>query len=389
MRFSFAFMRWVDGFVGRPLARLFAPLRRPDFALCGEPPSAGPERAIVAKFLGLGSAVFALPLLKALKDRGAKVAFWGFLDTAEVVRLSGLADEIWIIEPDAKNFLASCWRGLRQARSFRADAFFDLEPAANFSSLLASLSRAGLRVGFLGGTPSRERHFTHLRAYRANEPAWKQNLELIVLAGGKLPASVSIPRPRLTLRPADYLTAAPGRRRVVINIRASDLSRHRLWPMASWRRLGRDLALKFKNVDFLLPGSKHETRQVDTLAVSLRAAVPKGTLVHDVAGRTSLEELLAVLATADLVLTVESGIMHLAAWVGRPVVALFGPETPQSSALLGANAKVLYLGLPCSPCLTSTNTRTRCTDNQCMKRISTDMVLQACADQLDQNRTAA
>jgi heptosyltransferase-2 len=70
----------------------------------------------------------------------------------------------------------------------------------------------------------------------------------------------------------------------------------------------------------------------------------------DLTGRTSLPLLAGILATARVVLSNDSGPMHLAAAVGTPVVALFGSTNPSWTAPLGAGHEILRYPMPCAPC---------------------------------------
>jgi heptosyltransferase-2 len=99
--------------------------------------------------------------------------------------------------------------------------------------------------------------------------------------------------------------------------------------------------------------------------------------VIDLTAKTSLTELIGVLARADVVVSNDSGAMHLAAALSRPVVAIFGPTDERATRPNGPH-DVLTAPVFCRPC----HLRDCPIDHRCMKRIAADAVFAAVSRQL-------
>jgi 3-deoxy-D-manno-octulosonic-acid transferase/heptosyltransferase-1 len=100
-----------------------------------------------------------------------------------------------------------------------------------------------------------------------------------------------------------------------------------------------------------------------------------------VAGETSLRELAALYREAAVLLTTDSGPMHLAAAVGTPVVALFGPTSPERTGPYGKGHVVIRKDMDCSPCF-----RKACETIECMKTIRVDEVFEAVKERIESRR---
>ena len=143
------------------------------------------------------------------------------------------------------------------------------------------------------------------------------------------------------------------------------------WPAASFAALADRLA------------EEHGARIVLTGAAQ---DVPVCREVHasatcdplDLSGRTGLETLVALLAGAALVVSNDSGAMHLAAAAGAPVVAIFGSTNPRWTSPLSERSHVIWRRESCAPCY-----RRRCPIGEvCLRRIDVDQVAAACRELL-------
>jgi heptosyltransferase-2 len=114
------------------------------------------------------------------------------------------------------------------------------------------------------------------------------------------------------------------------------------WPEAHYAELARRLAARGFAV--WLVGSPKDHAVAETIAEQ------SGGACRNLCGRTDIAEAVDLLAAARLVVTNDSGLMHVAAAVGTPLIALYGSSSPRFTPPLAAEARILSLGLACSPC---------------------------------------
>lgn len=334
------------------------------------------QRIAVAKYMGMGSLVLATPLLQIFRQSApqAEIAIVTSSDLAQLARMLPV-DKVFAWDfRSVSSALKTFPPFISSLRCWRPDVFFDLEFFVNTSALIAWLSGAPIRVGFHHAQSPRGRLLTH---YLPLTP--RHTAELFAgLAWAVGISAKSLPSPcRLSYDPQkvrDEIRSLP-RPFVVVNPNAGELALQRRWMPERFRELLYRLLDSFPNMHFVLIGSRSERNYV----VDVLMELANHPLIRNLAGQLNLDELCFVLDHAAALITNDSGPMHLAAALGTPCVALFGPETPDHYGPMGEGHQAIYKRLPCSPCLTPFDGKMfPCPfEVQCLRAISVDEVFKA------------
>jgi ADP-heptose:LPS heptosyltransferase len=189
---------------------------------------------------------------------------------------------------------------------------------------------------------------------------------------------VAVPRLELSDRERDTVAAllhAEGMRNddgplIVFNPNAHDRLPLRKWPVERFAEIGRRIIAETPTATIAISGTAAER----DAANDLRRQIDP-TRVINLAGRTTLRQAIVLYGMAEVVLTNDSGPAHFASLTETNVVALFGPETPTLYGPVGRNARSLWAGIACSPCVNVFNHRfSPCTNNVCMQTLTVDTV---------------
>jgi heptosyltransferase-2 len=108
------------------------------------------------------------------------------------------------------------------------------------------------------------------------------------------------------------------------------------------------------------------------------AIIASGVRCADLSGKTTLPELIELMAACDLCLTNDSGPMHIASALGVPTVAVFGATDAAATGPTGDHSRIVQEPVECSPCLL----RECPIDHRCMVRVGTDRVVGVALDLL-------
>lgn len=345
------------------IARLTAPRERPLAAI---------------KLVGLGSLALMAPALAAYAERTRRPTC--LVTVAANRALLDLFD--WRVTPvylRSETFPHLLLDVLRQGRALRARrpaAIVDLEFHSAFTTLFGRALRPGRHVVF--DSDWRRGLVTDSVAVPGDLHFAESVREVLsALAGDPLPSGEALPlRAGILPQPPARVSRRP---RVVVNVNTGILCLERRLPAGVFRDLlaGLEAAV---GAEFHLIGDQREAAYTDAFARLLPAGLP----VTNHAGRLTLAQVLGLLADADLVISNDSGPAHLAAGLGRPVLAVFGPESPDRYGPRGRRVAVVWGRMECGPCLTVENRKTApCRgDNRCLRQLTAEDVLPRALDLL-------
>jgi heptosyltransferase-2 len=314
-----------------------------------------PDRVIVRLPNWLGDTVMAEPALRAIRHAFPEARVLAAGPWAPALAGQGLAD-VLLGYPRG---WAGRLRSADRAREFRADVAV-LLPNSLESALAARYWRARRRVGFAGAG----RAWLLTDSVPPPVPRLHQVDEYLVLAR-TIGATANTTEPRLAAPAPDGderreargwlgdAGVADARPLVGIHLGAAYGSA-KVWPPDRVAALVRDLARR--DVTAVLLGPASDAAAAHTIVEATGAA--------SLVGRDRPARLTALLAEVDVLVAGDTGVAHLAAALGTPVVALFGPTDPALSAPRGRVAVVRH-AVPCAPC----SYRTCPIDHPCMRGI--------------------
>lgn len=334
------------------------------------------RRILFIKPSSLGDIVHALPTLAALRQRfpRARIAWLVKRQWAELVERAEGLDEVWEVGPGVAGWLSEVPR----LRAEKFDLAVDLQGLFR-SAFMARLAGCPVRVGFANGREGSPLFYTQRVAVPASE---MHAVDRYLLAAGALGAArPATPQFRFRISPADREQVADVLGRAGIGAGSSWIAMNvsarwptKRWPMESFAVVADRLYEEGLGPVVLIGGPDD---RADAQAVQ---ALTKKSSMRDVTGLTPLGLLPALLQSASLLLTNDSGPMHVAAAVGTPVIALFGPTSPARTGPYGKNHRVLARQLPCSPCFSR-----RCRnpiERECLTGITPAEVVEAVRGQL-------
>jgi len=152
---------------------------------------------------------------------------------------------------------------------------------------------------------------------------------------------------------------------VGINISASQRWLSKIWPQENMVRLCEELGSR--DIRVVISGTEKDLPQANALM-----SMVKNTKLINACGKTTINQLACLIKRCKVYVSADSSPLHIAAAVGVPFVALFGPTDPRRHLPMAGDCQVINKDLPCSPCY-----KTKCLSKKCMKLITAEEVLEA------------
>jgi heptosyltransferase-2 len=323
----------------------------------------------------LGDAVMSLPALEALRNAfpGQHLAALARGGVADIYRLSGLCDEVIVLpSPKGKGGWKEVVRASAalRARKFEIGVLF---PNSMESALSLRLTGARQRWGYdrdgrgllltrkvsppLPGDIPRHEVYYYLELLR--------RLEVIqVLPEDAVPrlhlSEAALERGYKILRdagmPDKVMALSPG----------AANSRAKQWPPSYFVEAA-SLTARETGFPIAVFGTPQETEVCEGIAQNLRE---RGLVAANLAGTTTLSDFVCAIAVCQVLITNDSGGMHVGYAAGLPTVAIFGPTIEEETGPLGPLSRIVREPVECSPCMLKD-----CPiDHRCMTRVSAERV---------------
>ena len=341
-------------------------------------------KILIVKTSAIGDVIHTLPALNCLRRHYPDATIDWLVEEAAAEAVLGHRAVDHVLVSGRKRWVRDfregrCWAAMRgcidfvrRLRATEYDLLIDFQGLLK-SGIFVGLARAKRKAGFGRGMEHAEGSWLFLndRISAVDMDQHALTRELLLLGGLGIPCDrIDFDFPITDHHRTEVATLLgeagidPKKPLVAINPMTTWPSKHWLndrFAQVADRLLALGMAVVFTGG----PG--------DVAAVEAICAAMTGGRAANLAGRTSLKSLAALYERARLLITTDTGPMHVAAAMGTPVVALFGPTAPWRTGPFGPNHQVLRVELACSPCLKRGCPR----DHECMQQLTVSQVVEA------------
>ena len=334
------------------------------------------QRALIVAPAWIGDTVLAQPLFMRLHEKtpglqlDALAPRWVAPVLERMPEIGRIIDSPFV---HGDLSLKGRYRLARQLRKAGYQRAYVL-PNSLKSALVPFFAGIPERIGFVGEA----RYGLINRRHRLDKVALPQMAErfaqLAEAPAAALPRPIPLPRLASSAEQQNTALAALGLERparLAIFCPGAEYGPAKRWPPQHFAQLANALAAA--GATLWLLGSAKDKSVGDEIAALV--APRTSAQLRVLCGKTTLAQAIDLMACADFVVCNDSGLMHVAAALGRPLVALYGSSSPDFTPPLAADARILSLQLECSPCF-----KRECPLGHldCLSQLAPQRVLDAC-----------
>lgn len=338
-------------------------------------------KILIVKLSALGDVVHTLPALNALRKKYPHAHITWLVETAaaDIIRDHPALDTMivskrkeWIRnieEGEWFNTIKNIGAFIRTLRNTRYDMVIDFQGLFK-SGILVALCKGDRKIGYDQTREESYRFLTErMPPFDLNQHAILRYLNLLKASGitNNNDIIFGIPVKDNERQKAHLLLKQyrwhEGNRFIAINPMAK--WKTKLWVPQKFAALA-DQIIKKHKVSVVFTGSQEDQKAVQEITSLMQE---KGI---NLSGKTDLLTLAALYEKADCLISTDTGPMHVAAAMGTPVIALFGPTASWRTGPFGSGHTIMRKGIPCSPCF-----KKHCAHVDCMHEIEVAEVLSA------------
>ncbi len=334
------------------------------------------RRVLIVKWVGIGDWVLILPMLRALRSRYPHIEVDALVSPRVRDIVEGEPDISRIFYFDPLRFSWGVFRKLiGNLRGVSYDVILDLEHYQRFSTSIALLAKPRFLVGFDLKLWGKSSAYDYRTPYRTDRHEAFNFLEALSVFGIVPPVEISLVP--LALSESDIRTAAafmsahsltPGGF-ILLHPGTGATASARRWPLPYWKRLI-DRLLAEQALPIVVTGGPEEYGFQSEFA-----SHPRLIWAIQIFG---LKAFAALCRHTKAYIGLDTGPTHVAAAMGSPVAALYGPNTPLRWGPVGGHVRTVYTPPICSPCIRQyEGPVTTCQRPICMALISIEEVFQA------------
>lgn len=327
-------------------------LRRDALVNAAVAPRAVPGRILAVKVHGMGDAVMVRSILEHLRRRHPEVEIGVLAGRANSdVLTTGSNFQLHRYDPRSLG-LAAVMRTLTDIRKHGYEAAIDFEQGSLAGAAFIRATGIPIRAGFLPlNSAAKASLLTHPTRFREEDSMWASFIRLARVIDPEFPEAIStLPLPldnetRCSVREWMRSESNGSIDHVAVFHLGAGQRLYRRWPVERFVTLGERLRLRCPNLVIALTGQPFERGLIEEFTAGYSGPV------MDATGLDSIAKTAALLAECELVVSNDTGIMHLGAAMGAPTVGIFGSASPRRWAPVGPRATAVSAsGVECSPC---------------------------------------